>query len=345
MSTFIINQKSTMVLIDALYINNSGGLRLLKYLVDTLIQKGVDFYLLADKRCNGVFDYVQNVEYLKASLRNRTKWYKRDFTNYTSVLCFGNIPAPVKLSIPSYTYFHNINLLTLAEAHSAKVKAISWLKREVFKRCKKNTDYWLVQTSNTAKELVRHLGESPERVKLMPFYELPDGVADIAKQSHGDDYVFVAVDVPGKSHKELLEAWGILHKKGAEKTLHLTVQDGSPLVETIKEALNEGVKVVNHGVIPFPEVFELYKQSKAIIYPSHNESLGLGIVEAITAGCDVIGSDLPFLHSICKPSGVFNPYSAESIANAVIAYERGKVKKSELTIYNHIDELVRLLTN
>lgn len=334
-----------LILIDSLYINNSGGLRLLEYLVTDLQRRKVDFYLLADARCQGKFGTCKRVHYMYASLLERKKFYKTKKDRFTTVLCFGNIPVPIKLSVPVYTYFHNINLLTLAEAHSAKVKAVSWLKREVFKHYKKNTDYWLVQTSNTAAELINHLGESPERVKLMPFYELPDGVSEIAKQPHGDDYVFVAVDVPGKSHKELLDAWDILHKKGVDKTLHLTVQDDSPLVEKIKEAQNEGVKIVNHGVIPFPDVFNLYKQSKAIIYPSHNESLGLGIVEAITAGCDVIGSDLPFLHSICKPSGMFNPYSAESIAEAVMAYECGNTKKSVLTIYNHIEELVKLLIN
>lgn len=334
-----------MLLIDSLYINNSGGLRLLEYLVAELQRREVEFYLLADMRCHGKFDGCKHVRYMRASLWERKKFYKAKAKSFSSVLCFGNIPTPITIDVPVYTYFHNINLLTLAEANSVKVKAVSWLKREVFKHYKKNTDCWLVQTSNTAEELVNHLKESHERVILMPFYELPDGVPEIASQPHGDDYVFVAVDVPGKSHKELLEAWRILHKKGVDKTLHLTVQDGSPLVEKIKNAQNEGVKVVNHGVIPFPEVFSLYKQSKAIIYPSHNESLGLGIVEAITAGCDVIGSDLPFLHSICKPSGVFNPYSAESIAEAVMAYERGVSKKSELTIYNHIDELVGLLTN
>lgn len=333
------------ILIDSLYINNSGGLRLLEYLVNVLRERNVNFHLLADSRCRGVFDVLPSVEYYDASLKFRKRIYSQDLSNYSAVLCFGNIPPLRKLSIPVYTYFHNINLLTLAEAHSTKVKAVSWLKREVFKHYKKNTDYWLVQTSNTAKELIDHLGELPERVKLMPFYELPDGVSEIAKQPHDDDYVFVAVDVPGKSHKELLEAWKILHKNGVDKTLHLTVQDDSPLVEKIMEAQNEGVKIINHGVIPFSEVFELYKQSKAIIYPSHNESLGLGIVEAVTAGCDVIGSDLPFLHSICKPSGVFNPYSSKSIAEAVMAYESGNTKKSELTIYNHIDELVDLLTN
>ena len=333
-----------MILIDSLYINTSGGLRLLEFLVRVLQEKNVDFYLLADSRCRGLFNGCKHVRYMNASLWERKAFYKAKASRFSSVLCFGNIPAPIKLSKPVYTYFHNINLLTLSESHSAKVKAVSWLKREVFKHYKKNTNYWLVQTSNTAEELIRHLGETPERVKLMPFYELPDGVAEIARQPHGNDYVFVALHVPGKSHEELLNAWRILHFNGIDITLHLTVQKDSAFCEKIREAQNEGVKVVNHGVIPFKEVFELYKQSKAIIYPSHNESLGLGIVEALTAGCDVIGSNLPFLHSICKPSEVFNPYSANSIADAVMRYEQGLSNSSKLTIYNHIDELIELLS-
>ncbi len=334
-----------MILIDSLYINNSGGLRLLEYLVAELGARGADFYLLADARCSGKFNQCKHVRYMNASLRERKQFYGIKGRNFSSVLCFGNIPAPIKLNVPVYTYFHNINLLTLAEAHSLPLKVKSWLKREVFKHYKQNTDYWLVQTSNTANELVKKLGEKPERVQLMPFYELPEGVPDIAKQQHGDDYVFVAIHVPGKSHEELLEAWRLLHLKGIDKTLHLTVQKESPFCEKIKEAQKEDVKVVNHGVIPFKEVFDLYKQSKAIIYPSHNESLGLGVVEAVTAGCDVIGSDLPFLHSICKPSGVFNPYSAESIADAVMKYEMGGASKSELLIRNQIYELIELISN
>ena len=334
-----------MVLIDSLYINNSGGLQLLEYLVSELQRKGVDFYLLADMRCSGKFDNCKHVRYMKASLWNRKKFYKMEVGRLGSVLCFGNIPPPIKLDVPVYTYFHNINLLTLAEAQSPVVWVKSWLKREVFKHLKKNTDYWLVQTSNTAAELVKNLKESLGKVKLMPFYELPNNVAEIAEKPHGDDYVFVAIHAPGKGHEELIEAWRILHSKGIDKTLHLTIQTDSPFVEKIKEAQKDGIRVVNHGVIPFKEVFDLYKQSKAIIYPSHNESLGLGIIEAINAGCDVIGSNLPFLYAICKPSEVFDPYSVRSIVDAVVQYEKGRSIKSEVLIKNHINEMIGLISN
>lgn len=333
-----------MILIDSLYINNSGGLRLLEYMVSELHKRNVKFYLLADARCTGKFDECKHICYMNASLWERKMFYFKKKNCFTSVLCFGNIPAPIHLDVPVYTYFHNINLLTLTETHSPVMRAKSWLKREVFRHYKKNTDYWLVQTNNTANELINHLKEKSNRVKLMPFYELSHNLLKLKDIKHGDDYVYISNYTGAKGHEELLEAWKLLHKRGIDKILHLTVpNDVHPFVDSILQAQHEGVQVVNHGFVPFEEVLDLYKRSKAIVYPSHNESLGLGIIEAITAGCDVIGSDLPFLHSICLPSQVFNPYSAESIAYAIIKYEQEQVSKSSLRINNDINSLVSLL--
>lgn len=336
-----------MILIDSLYINNSGGLHLLELLVKELQQRNIDFHLLADDRCVGRFDSLASVEYLHASMRNRMLWYKRNNLNqYGCVFCFGNIPTPIKMDVPVYTYFHNVNLLTLAEARTTKENLTMWAKRQVFRHYKTNTDCWIVQTTNTATELKRHLKEPDERVKILPFYDLPRELCLQKEEDHGDDYVYVSNYTGAKGHEELLEAWGILHKRGIDKTLHLTVPPKvTSFVEKIISAQQEGVKVVNHGFVPFEKVLELYKQSKAIVYPSHNESLGLGIIEAIAAGCDVIGSDLPFIHSICKPSMVFNPYSAESIADAIMKYERETTIGSSLLINNKIEELIGLLTD
>ena len=333
-----------MILIDSLYINNSGGFRLLEYLVRELNKRQIDFYLLADARCEGKFDECEHVRYMPASLWGRRMFYKEKKCHFSSVLCFGNIPAPISLNVQVYTYFHNINLLTLAEARSKKELITMWLKRGVFRCYKKNTDYWLVQTSNTANELVKHLAEKPERVKLMPFYELPQELSSLANGPHGDDYVYISNYTVAKGHEDLHEAWKLLHSKGLDKTLHLTVPVDSPFAAAVNKAKEDGVNVINHGFVSFDEVCNLYKKSKVIIYPSHNESLGLGIIEAITSGCDLIGADLPYIHAICVPSLVFNPYSVDSIANAVQEYEKGKTNKSKLTIYNHISEMIDLLT-
>lgn len=334
-----------MLLIDALYINNSGGLHLLELLVKTLLQRNIDFHLLADERCKGRFDGLPSIEYLPASMRNRRMWYKdNDANQYGCVFCFGNIPTQQKLKVPVYTYFHNVNLLTLGEARTVKEKLTMWAKRQVFRHYKKNTDCWIVQTTNTAAELKRHLKEAEERIKIMPFYDLPLALCLQKNDAHGDDYVYVSNYTGAKGHEELLEAWRILHQRGIDKTLHLTVNNKRVVfLKKIQEVQSEGVRVINHGFIPFEQVLELYKSSKAIVYPSHNESLGLGIIEAIVAGCDVIGSDLPFIHAVCRPSEVFNPYNSESIADAIERYEKGSIR-SELLITDHINELIDLLS-
>ena len=137
----------------------------------------------------------------------------------------------------------------------------------------------------------------------------------------------------------------MLHINGFDKTLHLTIDNSSvEICEKIKALQLEGVRIINHGQIPFKDVITLYQNSKALIYPSHNESLGLGIVEAITAGCDVIGADLPYTKAICKPSCTFNPYSPDSIVSAVLDYENNTRKKSQLLISNMINELIEVLS-
>lgn len=335
-----------MVLLDSLYINSSGGLRLLEYLVDELEKKDVDFFLLADSRCTGLFDKIKNVRYMKASLLGRRRFYQSNRNRFTKILCFGNIPAPIKMRVEVYTYFHNINLLTLSESRGHKEKVIMWLKREVFKYYKKNTDYWLVQTSNTANELRKHLKENVGRIKLMPFFDLSNKLIEMQNTVHGNDYVYISNYTGAKGHEELLEAWRLLKRRGIDRTLHLTVPSSATnYCMQISEAKKEGVNVINHGFLPFDSIVDLYKKSKAIVYPSHNESLGLGIVEAITAGCDVIGADLPYVYAICKPSIVFAPFSIESIANAIELYEKNESNKSELLVHNQICELVELLNS
>lgn len=334
-----------MLLIDALYIREGGGVILLHYLLDSLMEKNVMFHLIYDSRCKDDFIGVASKTMINVSLKSRYNYYRKHRFDFSSVLCFANIPAPLKLQVPVYTYFHNINLLTLEHTRSSKEFFISWLKRQVFRLLKGNTDFWVVQTSNTQNELIHNLNENVERVLILPFFFLPKNLIDISLENERKDYLFVGNYYNGaKGHDELLDSWEILFNRGYNLRLHLTIDKSNEKVCKRIEEMNErGINVVNHGTIPFDKVVDLYAKSKALVYPSHNESLGLGIVEAITAGCDVLASDLPFTHSICVPSRVFNPYSPDSIADAIIKYEEGEYSKSELIVRNQIDELIGLL--
>ena len=325
-----------MLLIDSIYVNMGGGLSLLKYLVATLQEKGVKFRLLVDVRVGEQFSDVDDKVILPPSESSRYKFYTKFPQDVTSVFCFGNVPPPVKLNVPVYTYFHNINMLTLADCRGGKQLLKFWLKRSYIKCLRRNTDMWYVQTDNTANELIKNLGVDRVKVELYPFYNIPEIKKSECKRT---DYIFVGDDSGSKGHNELLDAWEMLHNKGIDRTLHLTVGQGAPSYEKIQNLVKKGVCIYNHGIIPMMEVFSLYARCKATVYPSRNESFGLGIVEAMESGCDVVGSDLPFIHAICEPSEVFNRESPESIADAIVMYETKGVTTRQL-VTNMVDELV-----
>lgn len=331
-----------MLLIDALYINQGGGLRLLVYLVSSLKNRSVNFHLLADKRCEGMFDYLSQVEYVEASMLNRYYYYKAHQNTYSKVLCFGNVPPPIKLTIAVYTYFQNINLLKIEGYDTLKRRTYAWLKRIIIKSLKKNTDLWIVQTKNTSDELERHLHEKKSRIKVLPFFDLPEIINNNFQRT---DYVYISRFNRGnKGFKELIDAWKILQERGINVKLHLTIDKNEEKVKEIEKRCDlENLNIVNHGTIPFENVLGLYEKSKAIVYPSRNESLGLGIIEAIKCGCDVIGPDLSYIYTICNPSEVFNQASPSSIADAVGRYEMGNSPKSILLVNNKISDLIEIL--
>ena len=326
-----------MILIDAIYVNYGGALGLLKYLVERMTEQGEEFFLLADGRCKGVFDQLPHMEYMEAGEKERRSFYHAHEGEYHTVFCFGNVPPAFRLKVPVYTYFHNVNMLTLQNCRDWKQKMKFWMKRTYIKSLRKNTDEWFVQTSNTAKELIRHLGVKEEKAKLYPFYRLPKYPQSDEPRT---DYVFVGEYSGSKGHDELLEAWRLLHEKGIDLTLHLTVSLGDEFLEKVKATVAEGVKIVNHGFVSTEVLAKLYVQCKATVYPSYNESFGLGLVEAMEAGCDVIASDKPFVHAICEPSCVFEPSRPESIAEAIMHYEEGKCIRTKQTVHDEINSMI-----
>ncbi|MDE7125077.1 MAG: glycosyltransferase family 4 protein [Muribaculaceae bacterium] len=286
------------ILVDALHINMGGGLMILNHLITNLLIRGVDFVLLKDERCPELEKEqdIRNMVILSAGNSIRKRYYTEHKNDYRAVLCFGNIPPQIKLSVPVHTYLHNVSLLKIPSDYSFKAKLITFLKKKYLQLMAKNTDTWIVQTDNTARLVKDNLALRKQPVFEYPFYNIPDNINKIPHDLRSD-YCFVGDYTNAKGHEYLVDAWVKLSKSGIKPRLHLTVSQ-PVFLDYIKAAQNEGANIVNHGFVPFSEVIDIYNQSKAVIYPSLNESLGLGIIEAVEAGCDVIGADLPYMHSV-----------------------------------------------
>ena len=334
-----------MLLIDSVYINSGGGYVLLKYLVEELTTREAEFILVLDERIGSDFVSIKNRVILAHSEFARMRFYRHLPPKITSVFCFANVPPPIKLNVPVYTYFHNINMLTLQGWPTIRKQLQTLLKREYIKYLRCNTDKWIVQTTNTRDQLIRKVERKNEKILVYPFYNIDSLTTAVASDEQKKDYALVGNYNNGaKGHVQLVKAWEILAQKGYYPKLHLTVSDANDeFAKVLNHAIQCGARIKNHGNIKFEQVPNIYKQSKAVVYPSINESLGLGIVEAISMGCDIVASDLPFTHSICFPTYVFDRENPESIADAIIRYETEPSPKSMLRIYNMIDDLISVI--
>lgn len=331
-----------MILIDSLYIAQSGGLILLKYLVSNIKLNKLDAEFLIDNRCKDEFvkDGEIRAYFMTGSENSRRKFYFANKNRYSTVLCFANVPPPIKLSAKVYTFLHNLYFLEIPKCVSFREKFYFFLKSKYLFYKNKNTDCYIVQTQYM-KDVLSQKCDCP--IFVLPFFEEIDIPV---RQNRPSNYVYAANYQNTKRQDKLIMAWIILAEKGVFPTLHLTM--GNPpkfIEELIKIAQMKGAKIINHGRLNRTEIFSLCSTCKATVYASVGESFGLGIVEAMICGCDVIGPDLPYIHTLCDPSATFIVDDVNSLADAIIRYEHGVCPRTVSSVNNRIDELVSLLAN
>ncbi|WP_312993438.1 glycosyltransferase [Chryseobacterium flavum] len=333
-----------MILLDSLYINNSGGKILLDYLVKTLEENNILTYYLFDDRCKNDYHYIpqERKVFIKASLLNRYRFYKKNRDRFVKVLCFGNLGPSIPLKVPAYTYFHQSMYLNIPKELGGLPRVIFKIKKKVFQYLLKNTDFLLVQSSLMKEQVEQKLKLSKEKILIIPFYPEQESVADISRMINS--FIYVSGGHPHKNHIRLMDAFCSFFDKTKKGTLTVTIgEDHVQLLNTIKERQKRGYPIENIGFISRGDLSRCYKSNEYLVFPSLEESFGLGIVEAIDGGCKVIGSDLPYMYEVCDPSIVFNPVDTEDIERAFEDAIVKNEKKTRKKIYNQVDELINIL--
>lgn len=334
-----------MLLLDSLYINNSGGKILLDYLVETFEANKVPVFYLFDERCKGDFPMVPNRRkvFMKATLINRHSFYKSKKKKFSRVFSFGNLSPTIRLDVPVYTYFHQPLFLDVPESVSFLDKAKVKVKTMVLNALKSNTNIWFVQSEHIKKRLVSKYNIKEDNVILMPFYPpLGNSKKDYKRQKDG--FVYISNGGPHKNHHNLISAFCNHFDKNKKGSLHITISEKFPeLLKLIKTKINQGYPIINHGFINREDLMEIYQSNEYLIYPSLAESFGLGLVEAIENGCKVIGADLPYTYAVCKPSLVFDPLDPCDIERALFNSQLSKVPETEQLVFNEIHKLLSSL--
>ena len=326
-----------MLLVDAMYVNKGGGRALLMELLRRL--SGVrPVTVLKDPRLPAFS--LPGVEAAEAGSGEaaRLRFYRRHGDGLSRVLCFGNVPPPLRLRAEVGVYFHNMallqDLLAGGPLSAVKMAYVRW-------RCA-NADFFLVQSPVVRRALAARLSGAV-RILEAPFYVHPappaaDVLRDPARWSR---FAYVSDAYPHKNHATLIEAWRTLARRGLRPELHLTVYGPYPgVLRLVGRAQAEGVRIINHG---FVDATELYRRCGYQVYPSRLESFGLGLVEAAESGCSLLAADLPYVREVVDPLATFDPLSPGSIADAVAAVAGRPAPASAVKVVDRIDSILAWL--
>ena len=333
------------ILFDSVYVHNGGGKEILDLVINYICEHELESYFLflLDRRYSVPSHIEKKLEFLKisSSEKGRKNFYKKNFFQF--YFCFSNIPPPVNSVKNASIYFHNDLFLNPTKSNLGFITIIKNLIKKfyIISKTKKNYD-WCVQTELMKKKLNNIYGIENKKIHVLPIF---DSNKIISKKTN-NSFVYVCNSSKHKNHKRLMDAFieasvkfgGKLHLK-----LTLSKNDFNKSVYNITNTPSN-LLIQNIGILSKKKLSSLYLESKFLIFPSLNESLGLPLIEAVNRGCFVIASDKKYVREVVNPSIFFNPYSSASISEAIIKSVSNKsIKKSELIIENKIDTFIKYL--
>jgi len=242
-----------------------------------------------------------------------------------TLITFTNIPPLFPLRAHVINFHQNLILL-----QKSTIKIFPWFKEMKFMVqrffsyiFRNNVNEFIVQSSNMERAIKNWYGQKT-KVKIVSFANT-QFFSLLSNNRQG--FLYVASGDEHKNHLRLLQAWSLLGKQGLKPKLILTI---SSCYKTLVSKINflrnnEGLEIYNFGSVKYEEIFQIYKNSEALIYPSLMESFALPLVEASQISLPIIASELDYVREVCEPIETFDPNSPISIMTAV----RRFIKKPE----------------
>lgn len=337
-----------MLLIDGVFINNGGGVVLLKHLVDFIESQNINVFYLFDKRTNNIFNNISSNKkiFISNSIFERHFFYQENKCKFSKVICFGNLPPSLRMDAKVFVYFHQRLFLEIPKEFSLKEKIIYGIKQNILNFLKSNADLWLVQSEFIRVELSKkYFSNESEKIIKLPFYpELNFSCYNINRVE--DSFLYVSNSSPHKNYYRLIESFCLAYDEVNKGKLTVTVPSTDlNLCSFIQKKIDLGYPIKNVGFIDREKLTELYLSHEYFIFPSLAESFGLGLAEAIDGGCKIIAADLNYTYEVCEPSLVFNPYSVESMKNTIVTAVQDKLPYAKKLIENDISKIMQLLVD
>jgi glycosyltransferase involved in cell wall biosynthesis len=256
---------------------------------------------------------------------------------------FSTLIAPVLKPAPSLVaHFKTMHAFTAPEAITPAARLY---RRIGYPRTAKVADAIIINSESLRSEVEKHLDVDPAKLRLIPEavdHELfrPGDSAEAGRRLaaryavDGRFVLFVSSLWPYKNCDGLLRAFAIAkpHLDGHRLVVVGPGRDTAYVSELRALATELGIAddVVWVGGVPLEATVDFYRAAEVFVYPSHNETFGLTILEAMACGCPVVTSDRSAMPETAGGAAILaDPNDPHSIASAIIeAVEHGEDLRS-----------------
>ncbi|WP_406832174.1 glycosyltransferase family 1 protein [Pedococcus sp. KACC 23699] len=272
-----------------------------------------ELHLLVSRRTRGMHQgYGRGVHYITFPWSNEHRDLRTLSEHlYTPVRLplkgidvFNTLIAPIVKPAPSLVaHFKTMHAFTAPEA----LRPAARLYRRIgYPRTAAVADAIIINSESLRSEVEKHLDVDPAKLRLIPEavdHELfRPGDEAVARHRLAERYgvdrpfvLFVSSLWPYKNCDGLLRAFAVAKPDLAGHQLVLVGpgRDTAYIarLHALAEELGVAGDVVWVGGVPLEETVHFYRAADVFVYPSHNETFGLTILEAMACGCPVVTSD------------------------------------------------------
>ena len=242
---------------------------------------------------------------------------------------FSTLIAPMVKPAPAVVaHFKTMHAFTTPEAIRPLVR---WYRRKGYPHTAQVADAIIINSESLRAEVNHYLDVDPAKLHLIPEavdHELfrpgdPDEArARIAQRYgvRGPFVLFVSSLFPYKNCEGLLQAFAQADLPDHRLVVVGPGRNAAYVAELrgLSDRLGISERVDWVGGVPLEETVHFYRAATVFAYPSHNETFGLPILEAMASGCPVVTSDCSAMPETAGGAALLaDPDDPRSIASAL----------------------------
>lgn len=287
-------------------LHKEGGLNILKRFI---IENENYIYILDKRLINKI--KIKNSYFIRSSffsVLNQLIKLKLNLKKDDHLIFVNGLPPILKFRCKVSVMFQNANLFR----EFYKINILKWIFSKDFLRFVdfrlglKNVDNWYIFSPISKIILTRYL-KSYVNIKIINIFEKYTTLNRDPALKYNYDFIYPASLMSHKNHKLLIEVLIKLSKKNLYPRVLLTLNDNEKKKLNFDYLKNKyNIKLFNFYNNDQKKFLNIYKECKALLFISSNETIGLPIIEAKEYGLFIIAPKLPYSSQFVEPNLSFD---------------------------------------